>query len=162
MPLVILLCAAGMIGVLRTGFLLFEWSFYKLTGIETEAVVEQCEQYQYIVRKPRPSRYVTGYRGTYGFDLDAHGKPAGHFTGRFDSRDFIGSTKEEIRVGSSIPVLYSRFDPSISRPADALKNTHLLLSIVFFILSLFALLLSITFFYFNVTGSAQVNKNSGK
>jgi len=34
MPLVILLCAAGMIGVLRTGFLLSEWSFYKLTGIE--------------------------------------------------------------------------------------------------------------------------------
>jgi hypothetical protein len=102
---------------------------------------------------------VSGYRGTYGFDLNGNGKPAGHFTGSFDSRNFIDPAGKEILVGSSIPVLYSRFDPSLSRPADELRNIHLLLPIVFFILSLFALLLSIAFFYFNVSGRAQGNRN---
>jgi hypothetical protein len=160
--LAILLFAAGLTGVLRSGYLISVWSFYKLVGIEAEAVIEQCEQYQYIVRKPRPSRYVSGYRGIYGFDLDASGNSAGHFTGRFDSRDFIDPAQEELRVGSSILVLHSRFDPSISRPADELNKTHLIISIVFFVPSLFALLSSIIFFYFNLSGSAWVDKNSEK
>jgi hypothetical protein len=153
--LVILLFAAGMIGVLRSGYLISVWSFYKLAGIETEAVIEQCEQYQYIVRKPRPSRYVSGYRGTYGFDLDASGNSAGHFTGRFDSQNLIRFAGGEIRGGDSMPVLYSRFDPSTSRPADELNKTHLLISTVVFIPSLFLLLLSVTFYYLNLFISAK-------
>lgn len=162
MLFIILLFAAGLIGGLRSGYLMSVWSFYKLAGIEAEAVVEQCEQYQYIVRKPRPSRYVSGYRGTYGFDLRADSMLTGHFTGGFDSRNFLVSAGEEIRVGSSIPVLYSRFDPSISRPANEMNATHLLVPVVFFIPSLFAVLLSVVFFYLNLSGSAEGGNNTGK
>lgn len=162
MLLVILLFAAGMIGVIRSGYLISLWTFYRLAGIETVAVIETSEQYQYIVRKPRPSRYVNGFRGTYGFDLDASGIPAGHFTGRFDSRDLIGFTEVELREGDRITVLYSRFDPSVSRPADEMNKIHLLIPIIIIVPSLFALLLSSILFYFNLSGSAHVDKYSAK
>jgi hypothetical protein len=136
----LLLFVAAAAGALRGGFLIGRWAFYRVTGATTVAVVEQCEEYQYVVRKPRPSRYAEGYRGVYHFDVIAEGKPAARHTGLFDSRSFLGTTPQRCGVGDRMAVVYSRLDPAWSRPSAELTYVHLAMPVLFFGISVAALL----------------------
>jgi hypothetical protein len=113
----IIAAVAGLIGLLRSGYLLSKGSVYQLLGRETEAVVESVESYEALKRKPRPSSRFTCFRGAYGFDLQTPGTGPRHLTGRFDTGRSVGFQGESLRVGDRIPVIYLRFDPSRSRPA---------------------------------------------
>jgi len=131
-PLIYLVLMISALVVLRTGYLTVSWLAYAVFGSEATATVEHSESYQALVRKPRPSHYVTRYRGSY--KIDDNGA-----TSSFDTSDFIMNANEVLVSGSQLAVRRLIFLPSVSRPVLELGWTQIIIPVVLLIPALFLL-----------------------
>jgi hypothetical protein len=111
------LAVSGLV-FLRAGWLLAGTSAYALFGRTVMATVASVERHDVIVRKPRPSRPVARYRGTYRFVAPASDGTPRTWEGRFETADFLGDDRA-VAVSDPLPVRYLAWRPAWSRPADS-------------------------------------------
>jgi hypothetical protein len=119
----------------RTGCHLTSWLTYMMFSKPVEAVIEESYPYSMTVRKPRPTRYVERYRGTYGFDLQESAGKTAHFTGKFNDSYFLSIDRENLQKGDRLMVRYLSFNPSWSRPEEEFGLTQLAIAGFFFLVS---------------------------
>ncbi|MBI5640829.1 MAG: hypothetical protein HZA17_10415 [Nitrospirae bacterium] len=142
-PLIIIVIVASSVALLRSGYLVSVWTLYRCLGTEISAVVEQSEQYQALVRKPRPATYIRRCRGTYGFDINQGNGRGTHVSGHFDTGEFGLSGDGLFEPGDRISVVYLKFASSRSRPAGELGGCNMLIALIISLASLFLLIICV-------------------
>jgi hypothetical protein len=121
----------------RSGWHIGVHTVYAIWGKPAEAVVQEVSRYFATVREPKPTRYSPRFRGQYVFDVRIDSVEPVRVTGRFDTSDFIGSSKNEMFTGDRLPIKYLSFYPYWSRPAMAFELVKLIIAGCFFAASSF-------------------------